>query len=151
MSTNQTPAETTESTPAACATPKANGKTILFVEDMALFRESVALAVRAVGYQVVIAGDGNRAVSLLDSVSPDLLLLDLGIPGIDGISVLRQIRASDKHKHLPVIVLTSSANREFVMHARELGVQDYILKSQCTITFLLQRISRFCLKQTAAA
>ncbi|HVT80618.1 MAG TPA: response regulator [Phycisphaerae bacterium] len=120
----------------------ASKKRILFVEDMLLFREPLVMALRAHGYAVHAVTSGLEAVECIEKVPPDLLLLDLGIPELDGISVLRKTAEHRRECGFPTIVLTAATNRDFVLQARELGVQDYLLKSHCTIKTLLGRIER---------
>jgi DNA-binding response OmpR family regulator len=117
-------------------------KRILFVEDMLLFREPLVLALVGHGYAVHAVTSGVEAVECMMDVPPDLLLLDLGIPELDGISVLRKTSDHRKQCGFPTIVLTAATNRDFVLQARELGVQDYLLKSHCTIKTLINRIDR---------
>jgi CheY-like chemotaxis protein len=116
-------------------------KTILFAEDMNLFSEPITLALQARGYRVICVRDGHEAINVAQYDAPDLILLDLGLPQMDGLSFLRHLRNRRLHHERPIIVLTASATREFVMAARELQVQDYLLKSQCTVKMLLDRIA----------
>jgi DNA-binding response OmpR family regulator len=125
-------------------------KTILFAEDMNLFSEPISLALQARGYRVVCVRDGQEALNVVEFDKPDLILLDLGLPQMDGLSFLRHLRKGDMHQNKPIIVLTASASREFVMAARELHVQDYLLKSQCTVKQLLDRIAKHLQPKGAA-
>jgi DNA-binding response OmpR family regulator len=131
------------------ASANAPAKTILFAEDMNLFSEPISLALQARGYRVISVRDGNEALNVAQFYAPDLILLDLGLPQMDGLSFLRHLRRKELHNDKPIIVLTASASREFVMAARELHVQDYLLKSQCTVKMLLDRIAKNLQPQVA--
>ncbi len=81
---------------------------VLVVEDEHDLRELIAHWLETRGYQVVEAADGRDAVDLLQAgLEPDVILLDLGMPGMDGRSFLAWLRADEKHRHLPVIVASA--------------------------------------------
>jgi two-component system response regulator len=113
----------------------ANGP-ILLVEDNP---DDADLTVRALkknnlANELVIARDGVEALELLHGeganrrLQPQLVLLDLNLPGIDGIEVLRRIRADERTRLLPVIVLTSSAEERDVIQGYRLGANSYVRK-----------------------
>lgn len=103
-------------------------KKILLVED----EKNVILGVRtcldAVGYQVDIVEDGEEALHYIKRESPDLILLDLLLPKIDGFEVLKTVRADEAKKDIPVIVLTAKAEEEDRQRAMELGANNYMTK-----------------------
>ncbi len=79
---------------------------------------------------VVEADNGIRVLEELDSQDIDALVLDLKIPGLGGLEVLRDIRSSVRHRHLPVVIVTEKKDAETIKAAVELGVSDYVLKDQ---------------------
>lgn len=80
--------------------------------------------------EVIRASDGTSALQLLDKQSPDLILLDLVMPGISGYDVLREIRGNPTHATIPVLVCSGSDAREDVINSQKLGANAYIVKPQ---------------------
>ena len=119
--------------------------TILVVDDMAVFREPIAAALRQKGYQTVCAGDGLEALNAAREHPPDLVLLDLAMPAMDGLAVLKAMRADPTLQEIPVILLTAVAERDTVIKAARLGADAYLLKSQFSLDELLGRV-RSCLE-----
>jgi len=119
---------------------QATMKTILIIDDMAFCRELFSLALRREGYEVLTAGSGREGMQLMQSHKPDLVMLDVMMPDLDGIATLRMIRATPDIKHIPVFVLTADEDRERIRQARQIGVQAYILKSQFLLETTLDRI-----------
>ncbi len=113
---------------------------VLVVDDMAICREPVAEALRAHGHVVICASSGDEALGLLREERPDAILLDVTMPGLDGLSVLRTIRRNPNTKSIPVILLTDKADKACVQSAAGIGVQGYLLKSQFSLTELLARV-----------
>ncbi|MDY6826174.1 MAG: response regulator [Bacillota bacterium] len=101
---------------------------ILLVED----EKNVILGVRtcldAVGYQVDIVEDGEAALQYINRESPDLILLDLLLPKVDGFEVLKIVKGDEAKKEIPVIVLTAKAEEEDKQRALALGADDYMTK-----------------------
>ena len=102
--------------------------TILIVDDLAVFREPVAAALRLMGYETICAANGYEALMAVHNHRPDLVLLDLAMPVFDGLAFLRELRSEPKHANLPVILLTAIIERDKIVQAGKLGVRDYLLK-----------------------
>jgi CheY-like chemotaxis protein len=83
--------------------------TILVVEDNEASRDALARRLQRRGYDVVLAVDGQQAVSVAQSAKPDLILMDLGLPIIDGWEATRQLKADASTQHIPIIVLSAHA------------------------------------------
>ena len=83
--------------------------TILVVEDNEPSRDALARRLQRRGYDVVVAVDGQQAVSVAQSAKPDLILMDLGLPVIDGWEATRQLKADASTQHIPIIVLSAHA------------------------------------------
>jgi DNA-binding response OmpR family regulator len=101
-------------------------KTILIVEDDADVRKFVNELLLDVGYSVVQAPDGIKALDLIEKRRPDLVVLDLGLPKLEGESVCRQIRK--RFPDLPVIILTARADTTDIVQGFNLGADDYLTK-----------------------
>ena len=98
---------------------------ILIVEDDASVREAVALVLERAGYRVSSASDGTAAVAAVTDEMPDLLVLDVMLPGLDGFAVCKHVRRTST---VPIIMLTARAETAAVVTALELGADDYVTK-----------------------
>jgi len=116
--------------------------TILVVDDLAIFRDPITLCLRSEGYQTLSASNGREALNLLQSKTPDLIILDLAMPTMDGITFLKHLRSDPQWAKLPVILLTAVFNKQLVLEVAKLGVRDYLLKSKISLAELLERIRK---------
>jgi DNA-binding response OmpR family regulator len=98
---------------------------VLVVDDEPTVREVVAGYLRRDGHEVSEAGDGPTALALLERERPDLVVLDMMLPGVNGLDILRRIRATGD---LPVIMLTARAEESDRVAGLELGADDYVVK-----------------------
>ncbi len=99
--------------------------TILVVDDDPAIVRTLAINLRARDYQVQVAHDGRTALQVLAEESPDLVLLDLGLPDLDGVGVLRRLRTTSA---VPVIVLSARHSSDDKVEALDLGANDYVTK-----------------------
>lgn len=102
--------------------------TILIVEDEKDIRELLAYSLIKEGFTVIEAADGVSALSLAKTKRPDLVLLDLMLPGMDGLSVCRQLQRDPETADIPVIMLTAKGEEVDRIVGFELGAGDYIVK-----------------------
>lgn len=98
---------------------------ILVVEDDLSLSDVLAFSLRRAGYEVVTAFDGLAALQLWESENPDLLVLDLNLPKLDGLAVCRQIRSQAQ---TPIIILSVRSSDEAVVKGLEYGADDYVVK-----------------------
>ena len=98
---------------------------VLLVDDDATLRQTLGIGLRAAGHEVVTAGDGRTAMQALREDHPDIVGLDLGLPDLSGIEVLRGLRAWST---LPVVVLSARAESSEKVEALDLGADDYVTK-----------------------
>jgi two-component system phosphate regulon response regulator PhoB len=101
---------------------------ILVVEDNQDLLELVAYHLEAQGYVVYRAMTGENGVALASSHSPDLIILDVMLPGINGLDVFRKLRQTETTRSIPVILLTAKSDETDIVIGLELGVDDYITK-----------------------
>jgi two-component system, OmpR family, KDP operon response regulator KdpE len=99
---------------------------VLLVDDEPAIRRFLRLSFDAEGYQVEEAGDGKAALDMLQTKAPDLLILDLGLPDLDGFEVIRQLR--DLGSSIPIVVLSSRTDEKGKVQALDLGADDYVTK-----------------------
>ena len=125
-------------------------QTILVVDDTSLCREAVSRLLEYEGFTVLRANHGRVAWALMYHHSPDLVLLDLMMPEMDGVTLLRMIRGSDRWHEMPVIVLTGVADDHVLIErARALDIQDEVPKATFDFDDLLNRVKQH-LPQAAA-
>jgi CheY-like chemotaxis protein len=93
------------------------------------------------GHVVVVATNGKDALIAIREHPPQLILLDLAMPQMDGLTFLRNLREMPQYASTPVILCTAIANRDVVRIAASLGVKDYLLKSEYTIQTIKDRIA----------
>ena len=99
---------------------------ILIVDDNAANIKVLSNSLKDAGYKVLIAKDGNSALSILEKVQPDLILLDVMMPGIDGFETCHRIKACERTQDIPVIFMTVLANTDHKIKGLQLGAVDYI-------------------------
>ena len=102
--------------------------TILIVDDEAIVREVVAQYLTQDGFAVETAADGTEALARFSAARPDLVLLDLMLPGIDGLEVCRRIRADEALARTPIIMLTAKGEESDVVLGLGVGADDYVTK-----------------------
>ena len=102
-------------------------KTILVVEDVELNRELLVQLLQD-DYRLVLAGDGMAALECAAATAPDLVLMDLALPRMDGWETTRRIKADPRLAHIPVIALSAHAMRGDEERARECGCDDFLTK-----------------------
>jgi two-component system, cell cycle response regulator DivK len=104
------------------------GKTVLVVEDNDDSRDIYRTVLRHHGYDVRVAEDGEAALAAALAHPPDLVLLDLGLPGVDGVEVTRRLREEPATAHVPVLVLTVHSQPGDRADAHEAGCDRYLVK-----------------------
>ena len=112
---------------------------ILLVEDNEMNRDMLSRRLKRKGYEVVIAVDGKEGVSMAQSEAPDLILMDMSLPEIDGWEATRILKADAATQHIPVIALTAHAMSGDREKATEAGCDDYDTKP-VTLNRLLEKI-----------
>jgi len=103
-------------------------KKILIVEDEEHLLELESLLLTTNGYEVKGVLDGPSALEVVASMKPDLILLDIMLPVMDGYEVCRQIKANDATRHIPVIMLSAKKSKEDIVKGEQAGADWYITK-----------------------
>ena len=114
--------------------------TILIIEDDASFRRVYQDMLDTAGYTVFIADNGETGLGMVKSEKPDLVLLDLNLPGLHGFEVLSNIRGDAEIKEIPVIIMTALGEKADVRKGIELGANDYMVKGFFTPREILAKI-----------
>jgi DNA-binding response OmpR family regulator len=105
---------------------------IAIIEDDPVINQMYRMKFEADGFEVQIADNGKRGVALVESFQPDLILLDLQMPSMNGAEALAAIRAHDWGKTIPVIILTNLGEEEAPKSLKTLGIHSYIVKAELT-------------------
>ena len=101
---------------------------ILMIDDDGAILDHVGAVLRGAGFRTTQASNGLDGLRQLSSVEADLVILDVTMPEMDGLQTCRMIRATDKHKNLPILILTSRGDITDMMEARKVGADDYLVK-----------------------
>jgi two-component system chemotaxis response regulator CheY len=123
----------------------------LVVDDYSTMRRIVKNLLHDLGYaNVTEADDGNTALPLLQQGGFDFLITDWNMPGMPGLDLLKAVRASDKLKKMPVLMLTAEAKREQIVEAAQAGVNGYVIKPFTAAT-LKEKIDKILESRANAA
>lgn len=117
-------------------------KKILVAEDDKFLSSAYRFKLAKAGFEVQIAGDGAELLSILETYTPDLILLDLVMPVMDGFTTLENIKANQKYKDIPIIVASNLGQKEDIDRTRELGATDFVVKSDMSLDSLVEKINK---------
>lgn len=113
---------------------------IAIIEDDQVINQMYRMKFEATGFNVATAGDGEAGVALVERFKPDIILLDLQMPIMDGSAALEHIRKSPITKTTPVIILTNLGQEEAPKNLRDLGIHSYIVKAELTPSQVVSRV-----------
>jgi len=101
---------------------------VLIVDDVELNRELTARLLAIHGYEIIFANDGNQAISVSQTELPDVILMDIALPDIDGWQVTEILKSSLETRHIPVIALTAHDAHDYRIRTEEAGCAGYVTK-----------------------
>jgi two-component system chemotaxis response regulator CheY len=119
-------------------------KTIMIVDDSASMRHVVDIALRGAGYEVIEACDGGDAISKLSGRKVHLIISDINMPNMDGITFVKTVRTLAEHKFAPIIMLTTGFVKSTREQAREAGIKAWMVKPFDKFQ-LLDMVARFAM------
>lgn len=102
--------------------------TILIVDDSPVSQRLLGYTLRRCGHAVITAGQGREAMDRLAETQVDLIIADLAMPEVDGLTLLRQVRADDRYQNLPLVILTASGQDQDRLKAQAAGASDFLTK-----------------------
>jgi len=117
-----------------------NKKTILVIEDDKFLRELMNQKLLREGFETEEATDGEQGIQKIKEVKPDLVLLDLILPGMDGFEVLAKIKEDPALSAIPVIVLSNLGQKDDIERGLQLGAKDYLIKAHFTPGEVIEKI-----------
>jgi CheY-like chemotaxis protein len=113
---------------------------ILIVDDQVDACRPLALLMRHLGHRGVCVYSGEDALAYLRAQKPDLMILDVMMPGMDGLEVLRHVRNDPNTRHLPVVMFSAISDPTYQEHARDKGANDYWVKASIQVDEMRRRI-----------
>ena len=116
---------------------------ILFIEDDPLIVKIYTTRLTADGYQVLSAENGEDGIKLAETETPDLVILDIMMPKIDGFGVLEKLRANEMMKTKPILVYSNLAQEEEIKRAQTLGATEFIIKANLSPTEMVEKIKKY--------
>jgi len=122
-------------------------KTILVVEDEAPLQDAIKLKMSREGLNYLPATTAEMALTILEKEKPDLIWLDLLMPGMGGFAFLEILRKNPAYRDLPVVIVSVSASPEKIRRAFELNVVDYLVKSHYKLEDIIKRVDNFTSKK----
>jgi CheY-like chemotaxis protein len=108
--------------------PPEKAPLILIVDDIPKNLEVIGNILSLENYQISVASDGQKAWNILQRISPDLILLDIMMPNVDGYTLCRRIKATEDKKNIPIIFVSARTNPDDLVKGFELGAVDYVTK-----------------------
>lgn len=115
-------------------------KKILIIEDDKFLRELIAQKILKEGYDIVETVDGEKGLEAAKKEKPDLILLDLILPGIDGFEVLSKVKEDPAVSEIPVIILSNLGQKDDIERALKIGATDYMIKAHFTPSEIILKI-----------
>jgi DNA-binding response OmpR family regulator len=113
---------------------------IAIIEDDAVINQMYRMKFEADGFEVEVADNGKTGVALVESYLPDMILLDMQMPEMNGVEALQHIRSKDWGKTIPVIILTNLGVEESPKELEDLGIHSYIVKAELTPSQVVSRV-----------
>ena len=113
---------------------------VLVVEDEEILLTALREELATGGYDVEGAGDGQEGLEKVESFKPDLVLLDLVMPKMDGMEMLQRLKGNPATKDVPVVILTNLSDYERISEALSLGAMDYLVKANYKLEDLLDKV-----------
>jgi DNA-binding response OmpR family regulator len=116
---------------------------IVLVEDSPTQARQIAATLSDYEVEIVIAEDGLQALRIIDGLKPDLVILDINLPKMDGFQICYRLKRDNTTCNIPVVILTSMDNADATLHGLEVGADDYLPKDTFTAANLLVTVNSF--------
>ncbi len=117
-------------------------KKILFIEDESALQKTLGDTLKKKGYDVIGALDGESGLRMAKLKKPDLILLDLILPKMDGFEVLEKLKEDEETKEIPIIILTNLERMQDIEKALELGAKTFLVKANYTLEEVVEKVKK---------
>jgi CheY-like chemotaxis protein len=131
--------------------PGRKSATVLLVDDDRTYLEMVTLKLELEGHTLVFATDGAAALEIARRRQPDIIFLDVVLPGVDGLEVLARLRVDPTTRDIPVVVVSGRCERRLIDDCRRLGAIDFLVKSMSVPATLEQAVQSFARAHSGGA
>ncbi|OGF82231.1 hypothetical protein A3B18_00965 [Candidatus Giovannonibacteria bacterium RIFCSPLOWO2_01_FULL_46_13] len=115
-------------------------KRIALIEDDEILSNRLCAGLNDAGFDVSVAFDGEEGLKLIETLKPDLILLDIILPKMDGLTVAKKLKSNPSTKNMPIIILTALEKAQPLVDALESGVYEYIIKSDLKVQDIVERV-----------
>ncbi len=122
---------------------------ILIIEDDKFLRELINRKLQSMDFETVSAIDGEGGLELTGKEKPDIILLDLILPGINGFEVLAKIKGNEATSSIPVIILSNLGQKDDIEKGMNLGAVDYLVKAHFTPNEIIEKINQVLAKTSS--
>jgi DNA-binding response OmpR family regulator len=119
-----------------------NNKKVLIIEDEEVTLKALFRELGEAGFEVFVARDGESGVEIAKDKNPDLILLDLLLPKIDGLFVLKNLKEDNDLTKIPVLILTNFNSMDKISEIMEIGASGYILKSSQSVSDIVEKVKK---------
>lgn len=113
-------------------------KTVLIIEDDKLLGKALQDTFEESGYESLWAKDGEEGVLMIKDKNPDIIYLDIMMPKKDGYTVLRELKADETYKNIPVVMLSNLGQQDEISRAMDMGAVDYVVKANIDLDALIE-------------
>ena len=117
-----------------------SNKKVLIIEDEATLQKALQEVLVAEGYDILSALDGSRGIEMAREENPDLILLDIILPKMDGFEVLGELKSEEKTESIPVIILTNLSDISDIQKALDLGATTYLVKADFSLEDVIKKV-----------
>ncbi len=118
-------------------------KKILIIEDETTISNLYKKELEAAKFEVIVANTANEGLNLVETLKPNLILLDIMMPSVDGYTVIKKLKEKEETAKTPIIILTNLGSSEiFVQEAKRLGVQSYLLKDKISLKEMVAEVKK---------
>jgi DNA-binding response OmpR family regulator len=116
---------------------------ILFIEDDPLINKIYSTRLKADGHEVFTAENGEEGLKIAMDNNPDIVILDVMMPRVDGFEVLEKLRDDDRFKLKPIIMYSNLNNEEEIKRAKQMGVTEFVIKANLSPTQMVEKIKQY--------
>lgn len=118
-------------------------KTVLIIEDDSFLMDAYTVKLQQSAYTILSAKDGEAGLALARQKQPVLIILDLVLPKMSGLDVLKELKQDDRTKDIPVIIASNLSQNETITEGKKLGAVDYFVKSNISINELIDKFDTY--------